>query len=71
MSEVLKNLMENIDQLSTKEKALAAHCLLSSMDQSNDGEVDSEWLVLAEKRSNELESGTVEPTTWEKIKQNL
>lgn len=71
MSETLKNLMENIGQLSTKEKALAAHCLLSAMDSSSDGDVDNEWLALAEKRSKELESGMVKPTTWAQIKQDL
>jgi hypothetical protein len=71
MSEALKNLMENIDQLSTKEKALAAHCLLSAMDGSADDNVDSEWLSLAERRSEELETGKVMPTTWAKIKQEL
>lgn len=71
MSEALKNLMENIGQLSTKEKALAAHCLLSAMDSSTEGDVNDEWLALAEKRSNELESGTIEPTTWAQIKQDL
>ena len=71
MSEALKNVMENIDQLSTKEKALAAHCLLSAMDGRVDDNVDAEWLSLAERRSEELETGKVTPTTWAKIKQKL
>lgn len=71
MSEALKSLMENIGQLTTKEKALAAHCLLSAMDGNTDDNVDSKWLSLAEHRSEELESGEVMPTTWAKIKQEL
>lgn len=71
MSEALKNLMESIDQLSIKEKALAAHCLLSAMDDRVDDNVEREWLSLAEKRSNELESGKVSPTTWDQIKKKL
>jgi hypothetical protein len=71
MSEALKNLMDSIDQLSTKEKALAAHCLLSAMDNRVDDDVEREWISLAEKRSDELESGKVKPTTWDKIKQKL
>ena len=71
MSEALKNLMASIDQLSTKEKALAAHCLLSAMDNRVDDDVEREWISLAEKRSGELESGKVKPMTWDKIKQEL
>lgn len=71
MSEALKNLMNSIDQMSTKEKALAAHCLLSAMDGRPDDCVEQDWLSLAEQRSNELESGKVSPTTWNKIKQKL
>jgi hypothetical protein len=71
MSEALKNLIDSIDQLSTKEKALAAHCLLSAMDGRADDNVEQEWLSIAEKRSNELQSGKVSPTTWDQIKQQL
>ncbi|WP_395342473.1 addiction module protein [Ningiella sp. W23] len=71
MSEALKNLMDSIDQLSTKEKALAVHCLLSAMDGRADDDVEQEWLLLAEKRSNELENGKIRPTTWDQIKQKL
>lgn len=71
MSKALKNVMDSIDQLSTKEKALAAHCLLSAMDNKVDDDVEREWRLLAEKRSEELEAGAVIPTTWEKIKQEL
>ena len=71
MSEALKNLMANIGQLSTKEKALAAHCLLSAMDSHSDDDVEKEWALLAEQRSEELESAKVEPLTWAQIKQKL
>ena len=71
MSEALKNLMANISQLSTKEKALAAHCLLSAMDSNSDDDVEKDWVILAEKRSEELESGKVEPLSWDQIKQQL
>jgi len=71
MSKALKNLMDSIDQMSTKEKALAAHCLLSAMDGRADDDVEQDWLLLAEQRSNELETGKVSPTTWDQIKQKL
>tara|TARA_R110002167_G_scaffold115131_6_gene289185 strand:+ start:513 stop:734 length:222 start_codon:yes stop_codon:yes gene_type:complete len=71
MSEAFKMLLENIEQLSTKEKALAAHCLLSSMDPENTQDVDKDWLSLAESRSAELESGAVQAISWDEIKKDI
>ena len=70
MSDVLKSLLESIEHLSTKEKALAAHCLLSSMDSKVEN-ADQEWLALAESRSAELESGKVNPISWDEIKSEI
>ena len=64
-------MLENIEQLSTKEKALAAHCLLTSMDTKVDHDVESEWLKLAEARSAEIESGAVKTISWEEIEKDL
>lgn len=71
MSEALKLILENIGQLSTKEKALAAHCLLTAIDSDVESDVDAEWLKLAEKRSDDLESGKVKSVSWEDIEQDL
>ena len=46
MSDALKVMLENVEQLSTKEKALAAHCLLTAMDTKIDSDVESEWVKL-------------------------
>lgn len=71
MSDALKMMLENIEQLSTKEKALAAHCLLTAMDAKVDGDVENEWLKLAESRSDELESGNVKSISWEEIEKDI
>lgn len=71
MSDALKILLESIGQLSTKEKALAAHCLLTSMDSSSEDDVDAEWLKLAEERSAELASGNVKSISWGEIEKDL
>jgi len=71
MSDALKVMLENIEQLSTKEKALAAHCLLTAMDTKVEGDVENEWLKLAESRSDELESGNVKSISWEDIEKDL
>ena len=71
MSEALKIMLENIEQLSLKEKALAAHCLLTSMNSDSEDGVESDWLKLAEKRSKQLESGEVTGISWDDIKSSL
>jgi alpha-amylase/alpha-mannosidase (GH57 family) len=71
MSDALKVILENIEQLSTKEKALAAHCLLTKMDTKIDYDGESEWLKLAEARSVELESGAVKSISWNEIERDL
>jgi hypothetical protein len=70
MSDALRILLENIEQLSTQEKALAAHCLLSSMD-SGVEDVDKDWLSLAESRSAALESGAVQAISWDEMKKDI
>lgn len=71
MSDALKVMLKNIEQLTTKEKALAAHCLLTAMDKKIDSDVESEWLKLAEARSAELESGSVKSISWDEIEKDL
>lgn len=71
MSDALKIMLENIEQLSTKEKALAAHCLLTAMDSESEEGVEAEWLKLAESRSAELESGKVKGLSWEDVKKDI
>ena len=71
MTDALKIMLENIEQLSLKEKALAAHCILTSMNSRTEDNVESDWLKLAEKRSSELESGEVKGISWSEIKNGL
>ena len=71
MSDALRYMLENIEQLSTKEKALAAHCLLTAMDSKVDSDVDAQWLKLAEKRSAEIDSKKVKSISWEEIEKDL
>ena len=64
----IKQIIENTKHLSFKERALVAHCLISSLETKQDEAVDKAWAELAEKRYEELISGQVEPVTWEDIK---
>ncbi len=60
MSTALKQVIENIESLSSGEKALVAHCLISSLEVKHDDSVDHAWGELAQQRFAELESGAVQ-----------
>ena len=57
--------------MSPAERAMLAHCLISSLDQPKDKNVDVEWIKLAQKRLVDLKIGRVKPVSWESIKQKV
>jgi len=59
MSAAFKQVIENIENLSSDEKALVAHCLISSLEVKHDDSVDQAWGELAQQRFTEPESGAV------------
>jgi len=71
MSAKMKQVIENIKDLSADEKALVAHCLISSLETKQDDDVEDAWAELAEKRFSELSSGAVQGVSWEDIKKDL
>ena len=71
MSAVFKQVIQDIGELSSDEKALVAHCLISSLETKHDDSVDVAWGELAEKRFLELESGAVEGVSWDEIKNKV
>lgn len=68
MSLAFKQTIENINALSSDEKALIAHCLISSLVSSLDDNVDTEWGKLSDQRYKELSSGNVEGLSWSEIR---
>ena len=68
MSVAFKQAIESIRELSSDEKALMAHCLISSLESKQDEGVDEAWGKLAEERYLQLESGGVRGVPWEEIK---
>ena len=68
MSRELQQVIKNIENLSSDEKALVAHCLISSLETKQDDSVDQAWGELAQQRFSELESGTVKGVSWDEIK---
>jgi hypothetical protein len=67
----IKQVIEKSKHLNPKERALVAHCLISSLETRQDEGVDQAWADLAEKRYEELISGKVEPVSWEDIKKDV
>jgi len=71
MSAVFKQVIENIENLSSDEKALVAHCLISSLEVKHDDSVDQAWGELAQRRFSELELGSVKGVSWNDIKSKV
>ncbi|WP_018402890.1 addiction module protein [Marinobacter gelidimuriae] len=71
MSAVFNRVIQNIGKLSSDEKALVAHCLISSLELKHDDNVDKAWGELAQKRFIELESGAKKGVSWESIKKEV
>ncbi len=67
----VREVIESAKYLNAKEKAMVAHCLISSLDTRQDEGVDQAWSELAQKRFAELVSGEVEPVSWEVIKKKV
>ena len=68
MSAKFKQVIESIGDLTSDERALVAHCLISSLEIKYDDGVDEAWGELAKKRLLELESGAVKGVSWGDIK---
>ena len=67
----IKQAIETTRNLNANDKALLAHCLISSLETSQDVDVDNAWAELSEKRYSELVSGTVESVSWQSIKKSV
>jgi len=57
MSDALKIVLENIENMSSSEKAVAAHCILSALDKKDNEDIEADWLALIESRRDKYKSG--------------
>lgn len=64
----IKQVLESTKHLNSSERAMLAHCLISSLDSTQDQDVEETWGKLAEKRFQQLESGEVKGVSWGEIK---
>jgi len=67
----IRQAIETTKSLSPHDKALLAHCLISSLETVQDENVDRAWAELSEKRYTEIVSGTVGAVSWESIKNSV
>lgn len=71
MASALSEVLAQIQSLSASERAMAAHCLIVSLDDHQDEDSDQTWIALAEQRYAELESGEVPGVSWDEIKRRI
>jgi len=64
----INQVMENAKELSAKDKALVAHCLIASLESRQDTGVDEAWGELAARRFDEMVAGRVDAASWAEIK---
>lgn len=57
--------------MSPAERARLAHCLINSLEEPSEENVDDQWILLSQKRLQEIENGLVQPASWEEIKQKV
>lgn len=67
MSAKFNKVIEEVKHLNAQERALVAHCLISSLETKQDDGVDMAWAELAEKRYDELLTGKVKSVSWKRI----
>ena len=71
MTTYMRQTIEGAKHLTAHERALVAHCLITSLETTQDEDADFAWAELAEKRYMELVSGAVKSVSWEEIKKKV
>ena len=67
----VESLLNDALSMNPYDRAMIAHCLISSIDHPPEENVEQAWLTLAEKRLSELENHEVEPVSWNELKQKI
>jgi hypothetical protein len=67
----IQQVKESTKQLDFDDKALVAHCLITSHDTKQDECVEQEWAELAERRYEELVSEKAKSLSWDEVKKEV
>jgi putative addiction module component (TIGR02574 family) len=71
MTQKAEFLLKEAMNMSPDDRAMLAHCLISSLDEPHDNSVDEHWIQLAEERLSDLDSGKTSPVSWNEIKKKI
>lgn len=67
----IKDAIETTKRLNASDRALLAHCLISSLETIQDSDVDNTWANLSAQRYSNLISGAVETVSWKHVKKSV
>ncbi len=59
MTEIAEKLKAELSRLAAEDRAELAYCLIRSLDDADEGDVQSAWEAELEQRWQDMESGTV------------
>jgi len=71
MSATLNDVINEIASLTPSEKGFVAQFLIASLDRDHDVDSEEVWAHVAQKRYDELRSGSVEAVSWDRIKTSI
>jgi len=71
MTEKTEFILNEALSMSPEDRAVIAHCLISSLERLMEENIDEEWLNLAVQRLSELENNSVKPVSWNELKQRI
>lgn len=64
-------LFQKVLGLGEKDRLLLAGLLIESLDEKRDSDAEALWRAEVAKRLEELDSGRVQPLSWEKVQSRL
>ena len=71
MASEISHILEKVLTMTPSERATIAHCLIASIEDTVDKNVENEWLKLAQKRLDELKNNKVDFVSWNEIKERV
>lgn len=71
MASNIAHVLKEALAMTPSERATIAHCLIASIEDTIDKNVEEEWLEIAQKRLDELKNNKVNTVCWNEIKEQI
>ncbi len=71
MARSARDLFEEAMRLDAEERATLMRLLIESLDTESEEGVEDAWMAEVERRMAELDSGVVQPLSWDELKARL